>query len=205
MDGMHDLGGKQGFGKVDYSINDVSYHHEWELRAHALSAFGRKLGLYNMDEYRHAVERMQPRHYLGATYYERVLTACATLYVEKGMLARQSLEHHAGGVFPLSRPTGPGRGNDPTSRMWNVGAKVRVRDLYVPGHVRMPGYVRGRVGVITGISPPTHFADSAGHNMPAALEPAYSVCFRSKELWGESCDDIGVYVDLFQSYLEDAA
>lgn len=204
MDGMHDLGGKQGFGKVDYVPKDKSYHHEWEMRAHALSALGRKLKIYNMDEYRHAVERMQPRHYMGATYYERVLTACATLYVEKGIVSAESLERHANGVFPLSRPSAAGRYGDEAPKTWEIGARVRVRDTFVPGHIRMPGYVRGKVGVVVGISPPTHLADSAGHNMPAALESAHSVRFNSRDIWGADCDAAAVYVDLFPSYLEDA-
>jgi len=28
-------------------------------------------GIFNMDEYRHAIERMSPRHYLSASCYER--------------------------------------------------------------------------------------------------------------------------------------
>jgi len=35
-----------------------------------------------MDEYRRAIERMGPVHYLSAPYHERVLTAAATLSVE---------------------------------------------------------------------------------------------------------------------------
>jgi hypothetical protein len=49
-------------------------------------------GLFNMDEYRHAIERMEPRHYLAASYYERSLTALATLCVEKGVVTREELE-----------------------------------------------------------------------------------------------------------------
>jgi nitrile hydratase len=33
----------------------------------------------------HAIERMEPRHYLAASYYERSLTSLATLCVEKGV------------------------------------------------------------------------------------------------------------------------
>lgn len=158
---------------------------------------------YNMDEYRHAVERMAPAHYLGATYYERVLTACASLYVEKGVLDHETLKRLAGGEFPLSRPSGPGRSNDPNARAWSIGDKVRVRNLFVPGHVRMPAYVRNHVGTVVGISPPSHFPDSAGHNLPAAMEPAYAVRFNSRDLWGDDCDEAFIYVDLFQSYLTD--
>ena len=50
MDGMHDLGGKQGFGKVKYPS---SPHDEtWEPLVRALSAFALRKRIYNMDEFR---------------------------------------------------------------------------------------------------------------------------------------------------------
>ena len=72
MDGMHDLGGRQGFGKVRYTPNATAFHAAWEVRANSLYAFAVRSGIFNMDEYRHAIERMEPRHYLGAGYYERL-------------------------------------------------------------------------------------------------------------------------------------
>nr|NDG61749.1 nitrile hydratase subunit beta [Betaproteobacteria bacterium] len=58
MDGVHDLGGKQGFGSVRFVKNAAVFHHDWELRANALYALCARKGLINMDEYRHAIERM---------------------------------------------------------------------------------------------------------------------------------------------------
>jgi len=68
MDGMHDLGGKQGFGPVRYIPHAQAFHAEWELRANALYTHAVRLGLFNMDEYRHAIERMEPRHYVTASF-----------------------------------------------------------------------------------------------------------------------------------------
>ena len=91
MDGVHDLGGKQGFGPVRYASSRTAFKAAWEPRANALYSLGVRLGLINMDEYRHAIERMDPRHYLSASYYERSLTGFATLCVEKGhRLARRA-------------------------------------------------------------------------------------------------------------------
>ena len=102
MDGMHDLGGRQGFGAVRYTLNALAFHAPWELRVNSLYALAVKLGIFNMDEYRHAIERMEPRHYLTASYYERSLTSLATLCIEKGVLTRDDLEQRAGGTFPLA-------------------------------------------------------------------------------------------------------
>jgi Nitrile hydratase beta subunit len=111
MDGMHDLGGKQGFGPVRYTFDAPAFHAAWEVRANALYAHAVRLGLFNMDEYRHAIERMEPRHYVSASYYERTLTSLATLLVEKGVLPREDLERRAQGAVPLAAASAPGRGN----------------------------------------------------------------------------------------------
>ena len=58
MDGMHDLGGKQGFGRIAYP--PVPHDESWEPLVRALWILGVRSGLYNMDEYRHAIERMAP-------------------------------------------------------------------------------------------------------------------------------------------------
>ena len=97
MDGMHDLGGKEGFGPVRHSKNAAVFHDDWEIRANALYSLAVKCGVFNMDEYRHAIERMEPRHYLSASYYERSLTALASLCVEKGLVTREQLEQLAQG------------------------------------------------------------------------------------------------------------
>ena len=94
MDGVHDLGGLQGFGRVRYTLNAPAFHATWEVRANALYAHAVRRGVFNMDEYRHAIERMEPRHYLGASYYERTLTSLATLCVEKGVVPREELEDY---------------------------------------------------------------------------------------------------------------
>src|SRR5438034_1570685 len=111
MDGMHDLGGRQGFGAVRYTFNAPAFHAAWERRVNALYSVAVRLGIFNMDEYRHAIERMEPRHYLSASYYERSLTSLATLCVEKGIVSREELERRAEGVFPLALASAPGRSN----------------------------------------------------------------------------------------------
>ena len=55
MDGMHDLGGRQGFGPIRYTHDAPAFHAGWEVRANSLYAFAVRLGIFNMDEYRHAI------------------------------------------------------------------------------------------------------------------------------------------------------
>ena len=202
MDGMHDLGGRQGFGRIRYSLKAETFHEPWEKRVNALYSLAVKLGIFNMDEYRHAIERMEPRHYLSASYYERSLTSLATLCVEKGILTREELERRAHGSFPLSSPSAPGRGNVATRQTLKVGDRVRVKTDYVPGHVRMPGYIRGKEGVVVAISPAYPFPDAHGHGIHADDEPTYDVRFDAQHLWPNSADPASVHVGVFESYLE---
>jgi nitrile hydratase subunit beta len=202
MDGIHDLGGKQGFGPVRYTRNAPAFHADWEVRANSLYAFAVRRGLFNMDEYRHAIERMEPRHYLAASYYERSLTSLATLCVEKGIVSREEWERRAGGHFPLAAPSAPGRTNTPTRERFKFGDRVRVRLDYVPGHVRMPAYIRGKTGVVVSESPVYPFPDAHAHGVESQNEPTYDVRFRSEDLWPNSADTALIHVGVFQSYLE---
>ena len=204
MDGVHDLGGRQGFGKVRFKPLATAFHAAWEVRANALYGHAVRLGIFNMDEYRHAIERMEPGHYLTASYYERSLTGLLTLCIEKGVVTRQELERRAGGWIPLAGASAPGRGNVAAREAFQVGDRVRVRMDSVPGHMRMPGYVRGKNGVVVGISPPYPFPDAHAHGIEAEPEPTYDVRFRSEDLWPGSAEPALVHVGVFESYLERA-
>ena len=202
MDGVHDLGGRQGFGPVRFTHDAKAFHARWEVRVNSLYAHAVRSGVFNMDEYRYAIERMEPRHYLSASYYERSLTSLATLCVEKGLVTQEELERRAGGTFPLSLRGSPGRTNVAARERFQPGDRVRVRNESVPGHMRMPGYIRGKVGVVVSESPAYPFPDAHAHGVPAQDEPTYDVRFRSEDLWPGSAEPALVHVGVFQSYLE---
>jgi nitrile hydratase len=204
MDGIHDLGGKQGYGPVRYTLNAAAFHSPWEVRVNALYAHAVRSGIFNMDEYRHAIERMDPRHYLTASYYERSLTSLATLLVEKGVLTREELDRRANGTFPLASPSAPGRGNAPDRTRFKPGDRVRVKLDFVPGHIRLPGYIRGKLGAVVGVSPAYPFPDAHAHGIHAEDEPTYDVRFHAEDLWPNGCDPALVHVGVFESYLESA-
>ena len=204
MDGIHDLGGKQGYGPVRYSLNATAFHNAWEIRVNSLYAFAVRSGIFNMDEYRHAIERMPPAHYLTASYYERSLTSLATLCVEKGVLTREELERRANGTFPLSSPSAEGRSNAAHRERFKPGDRVRVKLHFVRGHSRLPAYVRGKTGVVVGESPAYPFPDAHAHGIHSEDEPTYDVRFRAEDLWPNGCDPALVHVGIFQSYLERA-
>jgi len=91
MNGIHDLGGMHGFGPVVREKNEPVFHADWERRVFGLLTATLALQRWNIDEFRHAIERMEPAHYLESSYYEHWLHAIETLLVEKGVITEQEL------------------------------------------------------------------------------------------------------------------
>ena len=204
MDGIHDLGGKQGYGPVEIEPDEPVFHEAWERRA-ARVVFGSfMLGRFNGGEYRHAIERMQPAWYLTSPYYEHMLTGVASCLVEKGVIDRVELDERLGASFDLATPATSPRPDDPgDSAMvpaFAIGDVVLVRDLHASGHTRCPGYVRGRRGTVVRVDRASSVPDVEAHCDGRRKEPAYSVRFEAEDLWGAPGDP--VHVDLWESYLE---
>ena len=209
MNGIHDLGGMEGFGGIEIEADEPTFHARWQGRAFALNVLGiGVLRAYNTDEYRHAVERMAPAHYLGASYYERMLTGAATLLVEKGVVDLATLESIAGAKFPLAKAVADVAVEEvaePVSASFALGDRVRVRGVQFRGHTRVPRYVRGKAGEVIHVAPAFNFPDTSAHGFVARSEPTYHVEFEAQELWGEEgLEGESVVVDLWESYLEPA-
>jgi nitrile hydratase len=208
MDGIYDLGGVSGFGPVEVERDEPVFHEPWEAIGYGLGGLGMDvLRCFNMDEIRHAIERIEPRRYLGSSYYDRIVIGVATLFVEKGVLTREDLEARAGGRFPLARPVAARAAEVvlPAPARFAVGDAVVVRDLHRAGHTRAPRYVRGKRGVVVHVAPPFSLPDVAAHGLPSRDEPTYHVRFEARELWGDAAEaNAAVVVDLWESYLEGA-
>lgn len=83
---INDVGGMHGFGPIETGDDGVPFHHEWEARVFAINRLLLERGAYTLDEFRYAIERMEPREYLEASYYERWLHGIETLLREKGLI-----------------------------------------------------------------------------------------------------------------------
>ncbi len=92
MNGIHDLGGMHGIGPIVREESEPVFHEEWERRMFAvmISTFGG--GQFNVDQFRHAIERMDPAHYLQSSYYEHWLESVETLLLENGAITREELD-----------------------------------------------------------------------------------------------------------------
>lgn len=205
---MHDLGGRQGFGPVALDHGESGYHARWEAATRLLFRVHLPRHLPNGRDgaLRHAIERMDALQYLESSYYERWLTAAATLAVEAGIVTQQELEERAGGAFPLSRPVAATTITDPPEgrTRFAVGDRVRVRRWHPSGHTRCPWYIRGHVGVVTRCDGTFSLPDVEAHSAAEVHEGTYSVCFEAEELWHDGQPGVTVNVDLWDSYLEPA-
>jgi len=204
VDGVHDLGGMQGFGPVEVEVDEPVFHEPWERRALRVTFGAFITGVSNGGQSRHAIERMDPAQYLESSYYEHWITGLATRMVEAGLLTADELEERAGGAFPLSGPDHgvptDDPGDDVVAPRFVVGEHVRVRNWHPPGHTRCPRYVRGHAGTVVRIDIVASVPDIEAHSTGRRNEPTYSVRFESDELWGEPGDP--VHVDLWESYME---
>ena len=207
MDGVHDLGGLDGFGPVEFEKSEPFFAEDWERRVFrfmvgSLGPLGGNGGMF-----RHSIERMEPAHYLASSYYEHWLTGVTTLAIEAGAATLDELERRAGGRFPLSRPDRGVLPDDLTARTeprYSVGDEVRVRAWHPPGHTRAPRYVQGKRGTIVRFDGAHNVADIEAHGGGFVTDPVYSVRFTSRELWGEAgADGEVMHVDLFERYLQD--
>lgn len=91
MGRINDVGGMQGFPPVRQETGEPPFHADWEAHVFALSQALIGRGVYNLDEFRDAIERMPAQEYLAASYYEKWLRAITMLLAEKGVLTEEEM------------------------------------------------------------------------------------------------------------------
>ncbi|WP_410523079.1 hypothetical protein, partial [Phocaeicola dorei] len=69
MNGVHDMGGMDGFGKVEPEANEPMFHEEWESRVLAMVRAMGAAGAFNIDTSRFYRETLPPHVYLSSSYY----------------------------------------------------------------------------------------------------------------------------------------
>ena len=229
MDGIHDLGGKHGFGQVvsqNYDAQELAFKERWHASVFAMTRALRAHGAtHNTDQFRHAVERIDPVCYLQDGYYGRWLGAVETLLIEAGVVTAQQVSDvqaglgapsdriaarpaHPPDVFeapPSTQPTAarPQAADGNVAPAFSVGDSVVCRSTASLGHTRLPAYVRGMPGVIVAHHGPWVYPDTHAHGLGECPQHLYTVEFSGVALWGDTGeDDLSVCVDLFEPYLE---
>jgi nitrile hydratase subunit beta len=92
MNGIHDMGGMDGFGPIERETDEPVFHEPWEGRVLALTRGCGAWGKWNIDKSRFGIEQMAPAEYLRASYYEKWLWRLEKLLVDAGMVTREEIE-----------------------------------------------------------------------------------------------------------------
>ena len=92
MDGVHDMGGMDGFGKVEAEPNEPPFHAPWEGRVLAMQRAMGYAGAWHIDHSRFAQERLPPATYLTSSYYQRWQLAMESNVLERGYAAPEELK-----------------------------------------------------------------------------------------------------------------
>ena len=216
MDGVHDMGGMDGFGPV--VPDGASFHSDWERRVYGMARVTRATGV-GAGNFRAAIESMPPDEYLAASYYERWLYGVERRLEQGGVLTPEDIESGMArfATGPLPERSDPGlaercvdtqRQGGPMATAatprFRPGQRVRVRRMRPAGHTRCPRYVRGACGVIERVHGDAALPDAVALGEDRPPEALYAVRFRSDDLFGPGEEPgFRVLVDLSESYLEE--
>ena len=219
MNGVHDMGGMDGFGRVVPEANEPVFHAPWEGRVMAMTRAMAATGAWNNDMGRAARERQPPAFYLSASYYQSWAQRLETLILEWALAAPDEIAagHMLHPAKPLKRPAlrvedapnsikrrSYGRPAAAPAR-FKIGDPVRTRNMHPTTHTRLPGYARGRLGVIERVHGSHVYPDSSALGAGDDPQWLYTVTFDGRELWGAGADPtLKVSIDAFEPYLEAA-
>ena len=215
MDGVHDLGGRQGFGPIDVNEPEAPFHEPWEARAMAINRAVSAVASWNIDRFRFTRENIEPLDYLTRPYFDQWAQTIAGLLVWSKLatceeLAAGHAAHHLGTTAQPQRAKDVEAVNKAAKRYdspsgppsrFAPGDKVRANLLRAPGHTRLPAYVCGHAGKIVACHGAHVFPDRNAHGVQS-YEPLYTVAFQAAELWPEAAGRRDcVNLDLWESYL----
>ncbi|MCE3554629.1 nitrile hydratase subunit beta [Pseudonocardia sp. RS11V-5] len=223
MNGVFDLGGTDGMGRVVTDTDEPVFRAEWEKAAFAMFSNCFRAGFFGIDSFRHSIEKMDAAEYLLSNYYEHWVHVIEDFGAQKGVIDVAELEKRT--RYFLDNPDAPlperkdpellafvdavVKAGAPAQRESDKIAKFSVGDTVTVtadspyGHTRRARYIRGRTGEITGAHGTYIYPDSAGNGGPEAPEHLYTVRFTSQELWGPDAaepHDV-VYFDVWEPYL----
>jgi len=217
-DGIHDMGGMHGFGKVEPEENEPVFHAPWEARTLALNRALGYTGIWTIDQTRAGIERLPPDVYLTSSYYKKWAVRLENLLVELGLVGADELKA-AQALRPgkeLKRkltaadvPKSLSRGSfsrpAQAAARFKPGDRVRTRIIHPATHTRLPRYARGRTGIIEALRGCHVFPDTVAIGKGENPQWLYTVLFEGRELWGEDTDPtLKVSIEAFEPYLEPA-
>lgn len=218
MNGVHDMGGMHGFGKVEPEPNEPVFHAAWEGHTLALQRAMTYAGAYTIDQMRAAIEELPPEVYFSSSYYKRWALQIENLVLALDLAGADEIKagHALRPGKALKRkitaadvPNSLTRGSffRPASApaRFKPGDRVRAKNIHPATHTRLPRYARGRTGVIEAVRGCHVFPDTSAQGKGDNPQWLYTVLFEGRELWGESTEPtLKVSIEAFEPYLEPA-
>jgi nitrile hydratase beta subunit len=201
-----DLGGHAEQGAIVREPEGELFHAPWEARVMALTLAMGATGLWNIDMSRAARESLADYRHLS--YYEIWLNGLEKLLVSSGAMgstvaprvlrADSVAATLARGRPTLREPVHPAR--------FALDQRVRTRVDPPAHHTRLPGYTRGKTGVVVRVHGSHVFPDTNARGMGECPQWLYTVAFEGKELWGKEApaQHSIISVDAWEPYLESA-
>jgi nitrile hydratase beta subunit len=216
MDGVHDLGGVQGFGPIEIDDDLRPFKHDWEGRMWGINEAVAGDPGWTLDWWRHVREVIVPLDYLMRPYFDQWAQIYAALLINSGLATLEEVVQgkprnaESVGASPMSADevraasghTESFRRDTGAKPIFGVGQAVIVRSQAAAGHTRLPRYVRGRPGLVHVYRGIYVLPDAKALGREEA-EPLYTIAFQAGDLWPEAAGRRDrVFVDLWESYLE---
>jgi len=219
VNGVHDMGGMDGFGKVEPEPDEPMFHTEWEARVLAMVRAMGAAGAFNIDASRFYREALPPHVYLASSYYKKWFLGLEDMLVARGFIGKAEIAKGRAlepaktlkrGKFTLDdvelvMVRGKFGRAAPAPAKFKPGDRVRAKNIHPPTHTRLPRYVRGHIGTVELVHGCHAFPDSVAIEKGDDPQWLYTVLFEGRELWGPDADpSVKVSIDAFEPYLEPA-
>jgi nitrile hydratase beta subunit len=215
MNGVHDMGGLQGFGPVVIEKNEPLFHAAWERRALGLTLAMGATGLWNLDQSRAARESLAPAKYLSSSYYRIWIEALGDLMVARDAVTPAELADGRTRQAPVALPRvltldrvpavlargSPTERTPAAAARFKVGDAVHTRNLHPATHTRLPRYCRDKPGTVVKVHGVHVFADANGAGRGEQPQWLYGVRFAAADLFGADTTAAAVHVDLWEPHL----
>ncbi len=224
MDGIHDVGGKQGYGAIDVDEVDLyeigeAFHHDWEAREWGISRCARTPDI-TIDWWRHCRELIAPVDYLSRPYFDTWAQTDFATYIDGGFFTLDEVcsGHSNTDDDPLDEapPEAMSKADAviaDSQKAIRFDAKITDQPIFAigdrvitnkhghSGHTRLPQYARNCVGKIHALNGAHVFPDLSAQGKKIH-QHLYSVVFETGELWPDSANKHDkVFLDLWESYL----
>ena len=190
------------------------FQEPWEGRVLAMMS---ALGVFG--GFRVPLESIPATDYLRMSYWERWLVALNEQIIKYELVSRTEIERGRSdpGSVKATPALTPAEAQEILFRTsqseleievagrFQVGDRVRGRNMNPTTHTRMPRYTRGKTGIVERDRGVFALPDNEVYDLDPKPQHVYLVRFMARELWGEEASALdSLYIDMWDDYLEPA-